>query len=237
VRARIHCREAELPNWTFVADEVSLVANGNSCGRYAEPCHRSEGPPQPAISGGSPEQRALLGEIAEGIGPSALRALSVTTSGRGVELVAEPLPDAGLRGEWEGWLVAGAFRDRSRDRGLPQVVGLSIGDRWMSIEGDPWSGGLDDPRALSREIHSADGRSSVHFDEYALLQPAGVVPAVTFRTNDEEEFLKQYLPRFLEELGDPRRYEGFFFRVEDPAGNPLWEWGGSSRLGIERTET
>ena len=74
------------------------------------------------------------------------------------------------------------------------------------------------------------------FDEYALLQPAGVVPAITFRTDDAEAFLDQYLSKFLEELGDPRRYEGFYFRIESLDGEPLWEWAGSSRLGAERTE-
>ena len=236
VRTRIHCREAERPNWTYVADEVSLVANGNSCGRYSEPCHRSEGPPQPAVAGGSAEQRALLGAIVEGVGPSVLRSVTVAATDRGAELVVGPQPDAGLRGEWEAWLVAGAFRDRSRELALPAVVGLTFDGAWMDIEGGPWSGGLDDPRALSREVHRADGRSSVHFDEYALLQPAGVVPAITFRTDDAEAFLDQYLSKFLEELGDPRRYEGFYFRIESLDGEPLWEWAGSSRLGAERTE-
>ena len=222
---------------TYVADEVSLVANGNYCGRYSEPCHRSEGPPQPAVAGGSAEQRALLGEIVEGIGPSVLRSVTVATTDRGAEIVVEPRPDAGLRGEWEAWLVAGAFRDRSHELELPAVVGLTFDGAWMDIEGGPWSGGLDDPRALSREVHRADGRSSVHFDEYALLQPAGVVPAITFRTDDAETFVDEYLSKFLEELGDPRRYEGFYFRIESPEGEPLWEWAGSSRLGAERTES
>lgn len=239
VRARIHCCKADRPEWTYVADEVSLVANGNYCGRYSEPCHRSEGPPQPAVAGGSAEQRALLGEIVEGIGPSALVSVTVTATDRGVELAAELGPDADLRGEWEAWLIAGAFRDRSHELGLPAVVGLAIGDDRISIAGGPWSGGLDDPRALSREVHRADGRSSVHFDEYALLQPAGVVPAITFKVGEEAAaaFLKQQLPRFLEELGDPWRYEGFYFRVEVPDGDPLWEWAGSSRLGVEKAET
>jgi len=236
VRARIRCREAERPNLTYVADEVSLVANGNYCGRYSEPCHRSEGPPQPAVAGGSAEQRALLGAIVEGVGPSVLRSVTVATTDRGAELVVEPARDAGLRGEWEAWLVAGAFRDRSHELALPTVVGLTFDGTWMDIEGGPWSGGLDHPRALSREVHGADGRSSVHFDEYALLQPAGVVPAITFRTDDVGAFLDQYLSKFLGELGDPRRYEGFYFRIESPEGEPLWEWAGSSRLGAERTE-
>jgi Family of unknown function (DUF6281) len=238
MRARIHCRTADSPQWTYVTDEVSFLANGWFCGRYGEPCHRSEGPPHPMLAGGSAEQRALLGEIVEGIGPSALVSVTVTATDRGVELAAELGPDADLRGEWEAWLVAGAFRDRSHELGLPAVVGLAIGDDRISIAGGPWSGGLDDPRALSREVHGADGRSSVHFDEYALLQPAGVVPAITFKVGEEAAaaFLKQQLPRFLEELGDPWRYEGFYFRVESPEGEALWEWAGSSRLGAERTE-
>lgn len=62
------------------------------------------------------------------------------------------------------------------------------------------------------------------------------MPAITFRTDDVETFLDRQLSKFLEELGDPRRYEGFYFRLESLAGEPLWEWAGSSRLGTERTE-
>jgi hypothetical protein len=236
LRVRVGCREADLPNRTFVAEEVSLVANGNSCGRLGEPCHPSEGAPHPAIVGGSSEQRALLAEIVDGIGPSRLASVAIEPGEGSVGLAIEP-GESGLRAEWEAWLVAGAFRDRSHERGLPEVVGLTVGDAWISIEGGPWRGGLDDPRALSREVHRADGRSSVHFDEYGLLRPAGVVPAITFVTNDGAEFLTRYLPRFLEELGDPWRYEGFYFRVESPDGRPLWEWAGSSRLSTGASGT
>ena len=236
MRVRVGCREADLPNRTFVAEEVSLVANGNSCGRLGEPCHPSEGPPHPAVVGGAPEQRALLAEIVDGIGPSRLAAVAIEREEESVGLAIEPV-ESGLRAKWEAWLVAGAFRDRSHERGLPEVVGLAVEDAWISIEGGPWSGGLDDPRALSREVHRADGRSSVHFDEYALLRPAGAVPAIVFRTNDGATFLTQYLPRFLEELGDPWRYEGFYFRVESTDGRLLWEWAGSSRLSTGASGT
>ena len=236
LRVRIGCHEADLPSRTFVAEEVSLVANGNACGRFGEPCHPSEGAPHPAIVGGSPKQRALLAEIVEGLGPSRLAAVAIEREEKSVGLAIKPV-ETGLRAEWEAWLVAGAFRDRSHERGLPEVVGLAVEDSWMSIEGGPWRGGLDDPRALSREVHRADGRSSVHFDEYGLLLPAGAVPAITFRTNDGATFLTQYLPRFLEELGDPWRYEGFYFRVERPDGRLLWEWAGSSPLSTGASGT
>lgn len=237
LRVRVGCREADLPNRTFVAQEVSLVANGNSCGRLGEPCHPSEGAPHPAIVGGSPEQRALLAEIVDGIGPSRLAAVAIERGEETAGLAIEPVEPV-LRAEWEAWLVAGAFRDRSVELGLPAVRGLAFaGEAPAVIEGGPWEGGSDDPRELSRHVHRADGRSSVHFDEYALLRPAGVVPAVTFVTNDAAEFLTRYLPRFLEEFGDPRQYEGFYFGVEDVAGELVWEWAGSTRLGLETSRT
>lgn len=232
-RVLVRCRKADLPNRTYLAEEVSFVANGNRCGRYSEPCHVSEGPPQPAVRGGSAAQRTLLAEVAAGLGPSSLTALALRPAGEGVELAAEAPRPLELRAEWEAWLVAGAFRDRSGERGLPPVTSLSIGTERRELARGPWEGGLDDPRALSREIHRADGRSSVHFDEYAILRPEGVVPALTFRTDDGARFLRRGLPRFLAGLGDPVRYEGISVRVEDPDGQPLWEWARSSRLGAE----
>ena len=230
LRARVRCVEADLPDDTFSAEEVSFVGNGFLCGQFSEPCHASEGPPHPGIAGGSPEQRALLEEIVTGLGPSMLTRIEVRESRRGVELAAEAPRPVALRAEWEAWLVAGAFRDGSLERGLPRLVGLAVGDTWMAIQGGPWNGGVDDPRTLSREVHRASGRSGIHFDPYALLRPAGVAPAITFRTGDGAEFLTTYLPRFLEELGDPWRYEGFYLRVEGVNGERIWEWAGSSRL-------
>jgi hypothetical protein len=186
------------------------------------------------VRGGSAGQIALLVEVAAGLGPSSLRALELRPDGDGLELAAEAPRPLELRAEWEAWLVAGAFRDRSLELGLPPVTSLSVGDERRALGAGPWDGGVDDPRTLSRAVHRADGRSSVHFEEYAILRPAGVVPALTFRTDDGERFLREDLPRFLAELGVPGRYEGIYVRVEDPDGKALWEWARSSRLGAER---
>ncbi|MGH3037686.1 MAG: DUF6281 family protein [Gaiellaceae bacterium] len=236
-RALVHCRAAARPNRTFVATEVSVIANGTFCSRNGTPCHLSQGPPHPAISGGSDEQRELLVEIVAGIGPSLLTEVTVEPANGGAGLAVETGGE-GLRGVWEAWLLAGAFRDASHERGLPAVVSLELdGAGPTAIEGGPWQGQKAELRPLSRSILRAGDHSGAQPEEFGLLRPAGVVPAVTWHTNEPARFLSEHVPAYLRELGDLHGHEAFYFRVLDTRGEVVWEWAGSSRLGFETSGT
>jgi hypothetical protein len=232
-RVLIRCRTAERPNRTFAAAEVSVVANSLYCSANGTPCHLSQGPPHPAIAGGTEDQRELLAEIVAGIGPSLLEEASVESTAGGAALALET-DGEGLRAVWEAWLLAGAFRDGSHERGLPAVVSLELGGAGpTAIDGGPWQGQTSELRPLSRLILRAGDRSGAQPEEFGLLRPAGVVPAITWHTNEPARFLSEHVRAYLYELGDLRRYEGFYVRVLDMRGELVWEWARSGRLGLE----
>ena len=236
-RVLVRCRAAERPNRTFVAAEVSVFANGTFCSRNGSPCHLSQGPPHPVVAGGTNAQRELFAEIVTGIGPSLLREVTVEPTVGGAALAVET-DGEGLRAVWEAWLLAGAFRDGSYERGLPALVSLELdGAGPTVIEAGPWQGQTAELRPLSRLILRAGDRSGAQPEEFGLLRPAGVVPAVTWLTNEPARFLSEHVRAYLRELGDPRRYEAFYFRVLDTRGEVVWEWAGSSRLGLETSRT
>jgi hypothetical protein len=88
----------------------------------------------------------------------------------------------------------------------------------------------DDVVELVRAVHRAGDRSGAQAEELALLRPFALAPAVILRTNEPARFLKEIVPAFLTEFGDPCRYEGFYFEVLDSKGELVWQWAGSSRL-------
>jgi hypothetical protein len=100
-RVLIRCRTAERPNRTFGAAEVSVVANSLYCSANGTPCHLSQGPPNPAIAGGTNAQREQLAEIVGGIGPSLLTDVAVERAGDGAALVVGTRVGETLRAHWE----------------------------------------------------------------------------------------------------------------------------------------
>src|SRR5213592_4254176 len=111
-----------------------------------------------AVEGGTEEQRELLRSILTGLGESAVDAIRIegwvddfeehaslglvptveeieASRGTAVRLVRPRRP--AIRTQWEIRLVAAAFRTRSAEFGLEQVVVLDTGDGSTTLEFTP----------------------------------------------------------------------------------------------------
>jgi hypothetical protein len=148
------------------------------------------------IAGGSAAQRRLLRSVLRAFGPSEITRIairpapSVRKATPGSVLVVlhtlygidTKLVD--LLGEWEGWVVGAAFRDRSERAGLPRVFleqtpeGLEqIGDRASSR---PYAG----PSAtlVNGELRRAAHASGAHVITLQVGQPFGAAALMRIQT-------------------------------------------------------
>ncbi|MDX6524053.1 MAG: hypothetical protein QOI17_1566, partial [Gaiellales bacterium] len=99
-----------------------------------------------AISGGTPAQRNVLRRIVAKMRPTQIRTLTIgpvpadwkPTSPDQVQLTAGLAGDGqgheNSRGEWELWMIGGAFRDRSVALGLPRLLVLSEPEGEQRVE-------------------------------------------------------------------------------------------------------
>ena len=152
----------------------------------------------------------------------------------GVEITVETHPASGLRGNWEAWIVAGAFRDRSVSEGLPSVVVLNTADGGARLgPGGPRKPRLVERRAVAAQLRSAAANAGAVPAELALLEPYGVAYAITLRVGDPAWFIKERLPSFLEAT-DPFRdlYDGRYLEVVDAHGDPILRAGHATRLSF-----
>ena len=158
-------------------------------------------PPVPAaartkIAGGSAAQRVLLRSVLRGFGPSEITRIAIRPAPRirnappGSALIAlhtlygVDTKQVDLLGEWEGWVVGAAFRDRSEQAGLPRVFleqtpeGLNqIGDR---VSAKPYVG----PSAarVKGELRRAVQRSGAHMITLQVGQPLGAAALTRIQT-------------------------------------------------------
>jgi hypothetical protein len=198
---------------------------------------------QPAISGGTAAQRALLRAIVKDLRPTQLTTIQVRRAGEGwiplkrgdVELrtiVARARNHReNSRGTWEGWLVGGAFRDRSAALGLPRVVVVSSADRASRVQ--PTSAIQPaDPSALPAFRQSVQQAVEKSGARLALLRtgiPDGFAADISIETSRPVAFFKHGLPR-LESALWALKSDGFFISVHLSNGHPLYVGGSSARL-------
>ena len=220
---------------------VVLAAGG--CGGAEERPAATASPIRTEIVGGSAEQRELLREILAGMGETRIEAIRIGKPDKGwkpfgendVALAVTTAGQHDFRAEWEAWIVAGVFRDRSREQNLPGVVVLEVSDDASRI--DPGPNSPRPPRgdadAIAAEIRraAADARASVK--ELALLRPDGIAPAVTLEVPDPAAFLKNRLASFLDATDPwPARSEGRYVEVVDEDGRWAFRAGNSTRLSM-----
>ena len=143
-------------------DPAVAVATEGADGVWLAPAYSGAGVSYPPVL-----ERVLLGPPCEASAPFVVAALRSSP----------PRPVCGPSGE--AWLVAGAFRDRSVELGLPTVTWLAFAAEALAgIEGGPWEGGSDDPRELSRHVHRADGaRASTSTNTRSSVRTRGLPDA------------------------------------------------------------
>jgi hypothetical protein len=195
------------------------------------------------IVGGTPAQRALLGSILEGINSRDVPEVTVgpppTSSlmGGGTWLVFHfPGSESRSRlGEWQSWLVAGAFRDLSASRGLPAVGGVgtlfnpSPGSGYERLCCSPHHATSAASRqALTSRIKRGVKRAGLTLVSITFAKPENLAPIVVAKTSDQRARLGSWVPK-TSPYGDDGALEGGFFEVENEAGRIVFFVGHSTR--------
>jgi hypothetical protein len=233
-----------------VAAMVAIAAS--ACGqasaaapRPTEMTHVSVPPPHtPAITGGLPAERALLRTIVREMRPSQIRALTVgppdgawhPSRPGDVEVLATlTRPAAGREnslGEWESWLVGGAFRDRSAALGLPRVlvVGVSGSGAQRATGGaHPPAASPAGVAAYRRRVVAAARASGARIVAVRVGVPDGYSAEVTLQVSHPVPFLNRRLGQLRSQI-DGLRDDGAFITVYEANGRLLSTGGSSTRL-------
>lgn len=201
---------------------------------------------QPAISGGTAAQRALLREILQNLRPTGLRSLEVrrvddNTWGPfepgDVELHTafgtSPAGGENVRGAWETWIVGGAFRDRSRMLGLPRVVVVSspLSASRAQHEGiaKPPAGGAD-MAGFRERVQQAVALSGARLVTLRTGIPDGLTADISIQTSRPAYFLSHRL-RGLENAIRRIESDGVFIDLYDIHGREVYVSGSGRRLG------
>jgi hypothetical protein len=203
---------------------------------------------QPAISGGTAAQRALLREIVQDLRPTGLRSLEVRrVDGKrwspfkpgDVELhtVIGTAPASGenAHGAWETWIVGGAFRDRSRLLGLPRVLvvssPLSASRVWREGTRKPPAGGAAMP-GFRKRVQQAVARSGARLIALRVGIPDGLTADISIQTSRPAYFLSHRL-RGLENAMWRTHADGIFIVLYDRNGRDVYVSGSGRRVGAD----
>ena len=88
----------------------------------------------PRIVGGTTAQRAVLGHVLEGMGPTGITEIRL---GRTSFVVPASV---GIRTAWNAWIVAGAYDDIGGRRGLLRLTRARVGQVGWTATGNPPAG-------------------------------------------------------------------------------------------------
>jgi hypothetical protein len=197
----------------------------------------------PVIRGGSPAERRLLAGIVRRMRPTQIRVLRIVPATGDwhpirpgdVELLGSEAPvphghDNSL-GDWETWLVGGAFRDRSAALGLPRVIVVGYGSG-----ADRVTGGTHPPpapatglAAFRRRVERIASGSGARVLAVRAGVPDGYSATVALQVANPVWFLRRRVSQLqlrLHRLGS----DGTFIALYEADGRPLYVQGGSARL-------
>jgi hypothetical protein len=199
------------------------------------------------IAGGSAAQRLLLRSVLRTFGPSEITRIAIRPAPRirnappGSALIAlhtlygVDTKQLDLLGEWEGWVVGAAFRDKSERAGLPRVFleqtpeGLhQIGDR---ASAKPYVG----PSAarVKGELRRAVGRSGAHMVTLQVGQPFGAAALMRIQTTRPAAwFLARRLGAIITAATDRFSYDGLYLTVYDRSGRLIFTMANGTRMAI-----
>ncbi len=187
------------------------------------------------VEGGSEFQQALLREIVSGTRPTSIRKIVLVPSSRGGLTLEIHAPDRSLRTLWQGWLIAGAFRDRLKAAGHPTAISLRDGDSNGAalppeLGVPPKAAKPEDVASARRTFRAAAAAIGSRLDELTIYRPDGVAVAATLESADPARFLVHQMPRFLAALGDRwADYDGTYIRLVDSSGSTVWESSTNAR--------
>jgi hypothetical protein len=254
----------EAMRWTVLALVLGLVLTGcgparESAGSFADSAvvHASVAPAQVTtkIERATPKQETVLREIIAGLGAKtridSVQVSPVRDSGEpddpeAVGIEPHIAPGAAVRGDWEVWLLAGAFAQRSRALRLPRVANVS----GLSLDSGP-EGGSSEPRdavtteALITQVKTGARKSQAELVELELLRPQNVALHVSLRVDDPAAFLASRASMFFSTVESPEdaEYDGLFVEVFDRDAKLVWsyslavsEYGGASSWGYTRPD-
>lgn len=204
------------------------------------------------LVGGSAAQRRLLRTIVASMRPTEIIRIAIRPPDRAwhpfrpgdVMLVVTTRgnPDPrheNLLAEWQGWVVAGAFRDRSIDRRLPHVIALD-----ERIQGQ-FSGGMRialvhsgvhnhatqaQAEALEAQLGRIVRRSGADLVRLRVARPDGLAATVIVRTDRPAWYLQNRMPAVLRETAARFHDDGLAWAVYDRAGRRVFQMANASRL-------
>jgi hypothetical protein len=186
-------------------------------------------PNETAIEGGSQAQRAALRELLERMGSTGIVRLVVERPNDewkpqpdgSVMLSVTPADQHDSEAQWEAAVLAGAFDERSRADGLPQLVAYNGPDGGSRIaglpgeEGEPTARGpAPDVEALRESVRDAVTAHGARVTGFRVaVLNARPVAALGLQIDRPAEFLLQRLPFVLAAL--PRALGGTYVEVRN----------------------
>lgn len=199
------------------------------------------------IVGGTAAQRLLLRSVMRAFGPSEITRIAI----RPAPLVRKATPGSVLivlhtlygvdpkqvdqLGEWEGWIIGSAFRDRSEQAGLSRVFleqtpeGMEqIGDR---ASARPYAG--PSVARVKDELRRAVRRSGARIVTLDVGQPLGPAALVRIQTTRAPAwFLARRLGAIITATADRFSYDGLYMTVYDRSGQLIFSMANGSRMEI-----
>lgn len=206
------------------------------------------------ISGGSRPQRVLLRQVLDSMGPTAIARITIKRPDPSwhpyqsgdvmlvVDTLGSPNPrQENLLTEWQGWVVAAAFRDRSASADLPRVIaldqrvegqrrgGMRISDIHQGVESTATKAQAAELVARLRAIVSQSG---AHLVWLRVAQPDGLAASVTVQTDRPAWYLHHKMPAVLRQTLNRFHYDGLAWAVYDAKGRRVFQMANASRLGV-----
>jgi hypothetical protein len=197
------------------------------------------------VEGGPARERALMRRVMQGMQMTTLTRIAIgqrqgrretDAGGRAVPVSFTSVPGPSVRGQWDEWIVAGAFSRRLQRAGLSAEVDAS--GRGGSFTARPKLPGQPDPQPLSRQqqarvvrgIRNAARQSGAAVARLDVHRPYGTAVVLTLAPEDPALFLKEELRPLLERLDVHRvRLEGLYLAVLDESRRLAVEWGSWTR--------
>lgn len=201
------------------------------------------------IIGGSPGQQRILREVLAGLGADELAEVEIIEPGPwgtgdpGSIALLVPHDTQDLRAEWQSWLLAQGFAERSRAERLPPVSDVTS-DRdgnYSTNVGPLPDVEQEKPTLAAARIAAEKAQAAAHSNGATLrrieiVQPHGVGFVVELQVEgDPAKFLRDGLAKVLEPIGGPdpfveSAFEGDYTVVLDHGGEVVWR-GAEASLG------
>jgi hypothetical protein len=221
-----------------------LIACGIAASGCGQAAGTSAGPTEPApvvrhvvVSGGTAAQRALVRRILAAMGPTAIRSVAISPTGRrwhpvrpgDVTMRVTTLARPRFIGAWQASLLGGAFRDLSAGAGLPRLTVLETPDGGVRLSpGRDLGHGVSAER-LEQALRSGVRRTGAELVSLRIGHPDGPAALVVMRTDRPAWFLQHRFHLFF--APESEHAHGVAEVVVDGEGRMVAAGGNSIRVG------